>query len=116
VWVSTFYDVKEAAIADAQLGNAATGSQLKAPAPVAVVNTAHLESTSDASSGIVLKCVKENSKLRVKVLSAGYHADWNVQFPKDLRKEGESYVVKEVVESQGGGFYRIVGDIQQLIV
>lgn len=112
----TCYDVKEAAIADAQLGNAATGAQLKAPSPVAVANTTHLESTSDASSGIVLKCVKENSKLRVKVLSAGYHADWNVQFPKDLRKEGDSYIVKEVVESQGGGFYRIVGDIQKLIV
>ncbi len=108
-------DVTDAAIEDAKQGKASTAVNLKAPAPVTVSNSAHLDTTSDTSTGIILKCMKEGSKLRVRVESPGYHSDWNVQFPKDIRKEGERYRVEEIVESAGGGFYRIVGDIQKIV-
>jgi predicted DNA-binding WGR domain protein len=108
------FDVKESAIEDAKQGNAASGNQLKAPAPVAVANTSHLDTTTD-TSGIVLTCIREGGKLRIKVETAGYHRDWNVQFPKDIRQEGAKYVVSEIVESLSGEFYRIVGDIKKLV-
>lgn len=111
----TCYDVQESAIEAAQQGNAATGVNLKAPAAVAVANTTQLDITSDSSTGVLLKCVKEGSKLHIRVFSAGYNSDWNVQFPKDIRKEGTTYWVGEVVESQSGGFYRVVGDIKQFV-
>lgn len=108
-------DVTEQSIEDAKQGNAKQAVAQKAPAAVAVANTSHLDTISDTSTGVLLKCVKENSKLRVKVESAGYHADWNVQFPKDLRQEGVQYIVPELVESASGGFYRVVGDIKKVI-
>jgi hypothetical protein len=45
------------------------------------------------------------------VVTEGYHNDWNVQFPKNLRKENAVYVVSEVRESTESGFYRVFGDI-----
>ncbi len=33
-------------------------------------------------------------------------ADWNVQFPKAIRKDGARYVVEELKTSSGGDFYR----------
>ena len=108
-------DVTDAAIAEAKQGKGSAGVNLKAPAAVTVANSSHLDTTSDTSTGIILKCMKEGSKLRVRVETAGYHSDWNVQFPKDIRKDGERYRVEEIVESAGGGFYRIIGDIQKVI-
>ena len=56
----------------------------------------------------------EGSKLRVRVASAGYRPDWNVQFPRNLREAGARYVVDSVQESAQGGFYRAHGDIRKL--
>jgi hypothetical protein len=53
--------------------------------------------------------------LRVRIVSPGYNPSWNVQFPKDIRKEGDRYWVQEVRESTRGGFYRTYGDIKKLV-
>ena len=51
---------------------------------------------------------------RVRPVGAGFHADWFVQFPKDLRVVGARYVVAELRESSRGGFYRAFGEIKKL--
>lgn len=60
---------------------------------------------------IRLKCVKENGKLRVKIISAGYSSDANCQFPRDIRVENREYSVpkSDVKFSEMGCkfFYRI---------
>jgi hypothetical protein len=67
---------------------------------------------SKSSKGVVVECRKEGSKLRVFPVSDGYHTDWRVQFPRDLRKDGARFVVDELVEATQGGFYRAVGEIR----
>jgi hypothetical protein len=42
---------------------------------------------------IRLRCVKENNKLRVKIISEGYSREANCQFPRDIRQEGREYLV-----------------------
>ena len=58
-----------------------------------------------------LKCVKENNKLRVKIISAGYNSDANCQFPRDIRKEGMDYLVPKsdisLADTRGKFFYRV---------
>ena len=40
---------------------------------------------------IQFKCIKEGSKLRVKIISPGYNQYANCQFPKNIRKNGAVY-------------------------
>lgn len=40
-----------------------------------------------------LQCVKEGSKLRVRIISHGYNHDANCQFPRDIRAPGRQYSV-----------------------
>ena len=75
----------------------------------------HLEIVRDADSGVVLKCDRLQGKLRIRVVSEGYEADFNVQFPRAIREEGASYLVDEVELSNNGSFYRVVGDIRRLL-
>ncbi len=60
---------------------------------------------------VYLECVKENSKLRIKILSTGYYNNLNCQFPKNLRVEGQRYSVPSssitLVKSRNKHFYRI---------
>jgi hypothetical protein len=70
-----------------------------------------LETASANATGVRVQCVKEGSKLRVKPLSDGYHKDWHVQFPKNLREEGAIYIVDEIREAAQTGFYRVFGNI-----
>ena len=49
---------------------------------------------SDLEEKIILKCIKEKNKLRVKIISNGYYNDANCQFPKDIRIEGRYFRVK----------------------
>ena len=61
---------------------------------------------------IKLKCVKEGSKLRVKIISPGYNSRANCQFPKNIRSDGAIYEVPaEDVgfseNAQNKFFYRI---------
>lgn len=66
---------------------------------------------------VLLKCVKEGSKLRVKIISDGYFNDANCQFPKDVRKEGRIFKVKakdvQLAEGKAGKyFYRVKSGIE----
>lgn len=64
---------------------------------------------------VFLKCIKQGSKLRIKVISNGYYHDANCQFPRALREEGRYYSVpKSNVRLSNTGatyFYRISKDI-----
>jgi hypothetical protein len=58
---------------------------------------------------------QEGTRLRIRVVSTGYHRDWQVQFPKGIRKANARYVVTEVREANRGGFYRALGDIRRIV-
>ncbi|BAT53300.1 von Willebrand factor, type A [Nostoc sp. NIES-3756] len=68
---------------------------------------------NDIGSGIELTCVREGGKLRIKILSDGYDANKNVQFPRSIRAEGARYVVEGVELSSDRSFYRVVGKISR---
>lgn len=65
--------------------------------------------------GILVKCVKERGRLRIRVDDSveGYNRDWNIQFPTDLREEGAKYIVQEIIPAVDGGYYRAKGDIEK---
>ena len=70
------------------------------------------ESDINNPDEVILKCVKEGSKLRVKIVTRGYYNDANCQFPKDIRKEGRMYkvnVYNVILASSKAGkyFYRV---------
>ena len=60
---------------------------------------------------IELKCVKDGSKLRVKIISTGYINYANCQFPRDLRIEGRRFKVNtenvKLITQRGRWFYSI---------
>jgi hypothetical protein len=108
-------DASEAAIQAAKEGNVPKAKTITAPKPVAVAQPGQVESTVDVGDGVVVECFKEGTQLRVRVVSSGFHRDWHVQFPKDLRQEGAQYVCDEILESGRGGFYRARGGIRRLV-
>ncbi len=68
--------------------------------------TADLATTDTVGDGVLVQCLKDKSKLRVRVVSDGYNPEWNMRFPRSIREEGTMYVVDEVKESsQGRNFY-----------
>lgn len=73
-----------------------------------------LETTTDTSQGVILECFRQGSHLRVHPLSDGYHRDWMVQFPRDLRRDGDRYWVAELRETKQGHYYRPYGEIKRL--
>ena len=109
-------DASETAIASAQEGNVPDAVSIKLPSNLtAIAASSDIETTSDRSSGVLVKCIKEGNKLRVRAIDAEYNNDWNVQFPKELREENVSYIVDEIRPSSRGGFYRAYGNIKKLI-
>lgn len=109
-------DASEAAIEAAQAGTLPEFRDIKAPAGAAAVAvSSDLETTSDAGSGVVVECVKSGGKLRVRAVSDGYHKEWNVQFPKNIREEGARYVVDELRPAGRSNFYRAFGEIKRLV-
>lgn len=108
-------DASETAIKAAQEGTIPQATIIKAPKGEGAAPTSVLETTADTSVGVIVECFKEGSKLRVRVVSPGYNSQWRVQFPQDIRQEGQRYLVQEVRESANGGFYRAYGDIRKLI-
>ena len=60
---------------------------------------------------IELACVKEGSKLRIKITSPGYLNNANCQFPRDIRVEGNKYRVRaddvSLIMTRGKWFYTI---------
>ncbi|NMG08850.1 WGR domain-containing protein [Brasilonema sp. UFV-L1] len=108
-------DASEAAIKAAHLGELPQTVNIKAPQISGTpVSSLELETTSDTSQGVIVECFQDGSKLRVRVVSPGYHPDWMVQFPKNIREKGVRYLVQEIRESSHGGFYRAYGEIKKL--
>ena len=108
-------DASEKAIQAAQSGSIPKARNIVAPKPVDAVFTATVETTREVGGGVLVECFQDGPQLRVRVLSPGYHSDWHVQFPKDIRQAGSRYVVEGVRESARGGFYRAHGDIRKLV-
>jgi outer membrane protein assembly factor BamB/predicted DNA-binding WGR domain protein len=105
-------DASEAAIQAAQQGKVPEAVKIAAP-QVEEVSATALETTSDASTGVVVECFKEGGKLRVRVVSPGFDKTRHCQFPKGIRQAGARYVVDEVRQARGG-FYRVLGNIKKL--
>ncbi|MBC8083211.1 MAG: WGR domain-containing protein [Hymenobacter sp.] len=104
-------DVSDAAVAQAEQGTAAPARAIKAPSTaVAALESTLLEVAPAAAEGVLLHCVREGGKLRVRVTSAGYQ-DWYVQFPKNLRQEGQRYLAERIEPAAHGNFYRVLGNI-----
>lgn len=108
-------DASEKAIQSAQSGSIPKARSIQAPQPVAAVASTTVETTREVGRGVLVECYPDGVQLRVRVVSPGYHSDWHVQFPKDLRQAGARYVVEAVRESARGGFYRAQGDIRRLV-
>ncbi|MEV0999697.1 PQQ-binding-like beta-propeller repeat protein [Nonomuraea sp. NPDC050202] len=112
-------DASEAAIAAARTGSVPQPVDVKAAAsleavePSVVLETV-LETASEAGDGVVVECVREGERLRVRVVSPGYES-WNVQFPKEIREAGARYLVDGVRSAGRGGFYRAYGEIRRLL-
>ena len=108
-------DASESAIQSAQEGIIPQAVTIQAPKLQAVSSTTELETTTNTQQGVILECFKEGSQLRMRVISPGYHADWKVQFPKNIREAGAQYLVEEVRVSSHGEFYRAYGEIKRLV-
>lgn len=125
-------DASEEAIKAANEGILPEYKDIKAPKSIAVPQFTNLETIANPSEGVLLKCIREGSKLRIKVISSTircfqengefrvevsqeYNPDWNVQFPRNLREEGAIYVVDEIKAAANGGFYRVLGNIRRLV-
>jgi predicted DNA-binding WGR domain protein len=108
-------DASEAAIAAARAGSVPQPVDVKAAASLEVVEpSAVVETVTDAGDGVVVECVKEGERVRVRVVSPGYES-WNVQFPKDIREPGARFLVEGIRSAGRGGFYRAYGDIRRLV-
>jgi hypothetical protein len=108
-------DVTPGAIEAAQQGQIPAPAEILAPKGEGTAVSDVVERVSSPGEGIVVQCVRDRDKLRVRVLSPGYHSDWNVQFPRNVREEGAKYVVSELRESARGQFYRVCGEIKRLV-
>jgi outer membrane protein assembly factor BamB len=107
-------DASETAIADAQVGTVPQATIIKAPQGEGIAPSTTLETTTNSSTGVIVECFREGNKLRIRVVSPDFNPNWKVQFPMDIRQEGQRYWVEEVRESANGGFYRVYGDIKRL--
>lgn len=112
-------DASPAAIEAAQHGTLPTPRDVKSAAAVPTytpaTSTDHLEAVASAApgDGIVIECVQQSGRLRMRVVSDGYEPTWNIQFPRHLRTAGSRFVV-DGLHASAGGFYRIRGDIRRL--
>ncbi len=84
-------------------------------AATAPATAADLETTDSVGTGVLVQCVPEGKKLRARVVSDGYHPDYNIRFPRSIRELGVLYVVDEVIEHPQGGSYIACGKIKRLI-
>jgi Ca-activated chloride channel homolog len=75
-----------------------------------------LEAVDQPDGGVLVECLREGGKLRVRVLSDGYDTTLNVQFPRSIREEGVKYVVDEIELSTDGTFYRANSKIRLLLL
>lgn len=71
------------------------------------------------SEYVLLKCVKDHGKLRIRILTSGYYTYANCQFPKDIRKENRYYKVKKSsvkLVTRTNKWYYKVGDRKSIII
>ncbi|MEV0563189.1 WGR domain-containing protein [Dactylosporangium sp. NPDC050588] len=108
-------DASEEAVRAAEQGVVPEYVDVKAPRMEAVAPSTTVEVATDPSDGIIVECFEEGGRLRIRVVSPGYHQDWQVQFPKGIREAHARYVVPEIREASRGGFYRAHGDIRRLV-
>jgi Ca-activated chloride channel homolog len=66
-------------------------------------------------NGVLVQCLKDKGKLRVRVVSDGYNPDYNMRFPRDIRVEGMLYVVDQVNPVGNGGSYIALGKIKRFV-
>ena len=63
---------------------------------------------------VLLKCIKEGSRLRIRIVNQGYYNEANCQFPKNIRCEGKYYKVNanniELITRTNKWFYKIKKD------
>ena len=111
-------DAGEAAIESAKAGRVPAAKDVKPAAALPTCTPATAAAVATVASvpepGVVLECVPEGGRLRVRVVSAGYDPTWNVQFPRSIRRPGARYVV-DAVHPAAGGFYRVRGEIRRLV-
>lgn len=78
---------------------------------LAVYNLATYNLATYIMDYVLLECVEEGSKLRVKMKSPGYLINSNCQFPRDLRVAGRKFRVPvedvKLVTQRGKYFYSI---------
>lgn len=108
-------DVSDAAFRDAEQGVLPETVSVTAPEIPAAVPGNTVEVTSDAGTGVVVECVLQSGEQGVIVVAPDHVLPLEVQFPKDLWRSGARYVVDDVDEPERGFFYRVRGDIRQLI-
>lgn len=76
-----------------------------------VTRIARMSAARDARSTdkVEIECYAQGSKVRARVISAGYDRSKNCQFPRAIRAVGKKFVVDTVVDA--GSFYRVKGSI-----
>jgi Ca-activated chloride channel homolog len=79
------------------------------------ISLADLETTDTVGDGVLLQCLKDGKKLRIRVVSDGYSPVYNIRFPRSIREEGALYVVDEVEEVASGGSYIAYGKIRRFV-
>lgn len=75
---------------------------------------ADLETTDTVGDGVLVQCLKDGKKLRVRVVSDAYNPDWNMRFPRSIREEGVMYVVDGVKEAANRS-YIALGQIKKFV-
>jgi predicted DNA-binding WGR domain protein len=106
-------DVSEAAITAAQAGTVPKAAVVEAARDLKAASLGDtLESAPASGNGILVECYSEDGRVRVRPKSPGFKPNWHVQFPRNIRTPGTTYVVDGLREASQGGFYRVVGQIR----
>ncbi len=106
-------DVSEAAIAAAQAGTVPKAAVVAAALDLKAAAAGDaLEAAPASATGVLVECYSEDGRVRVRPKSPGFKSGWHVQFPRDIRTPGTTYLVDGLRESGSGGFYRVVGQIR----
>ncbi|MDF3300298.1 WGR domain-containing protein [Streptomyces tropicalis] len=112
-------DATETAVREAEGGRLPETADIKAAGVERVTPAARVATVTAVPAapgdGVVVECVQDGPRTRVRVVTPGYDPSWRVQFPKEIRTAGARYVVAEVHEAARGGFYRARGEIRRLL-
>jgi predicted DNA-binding WGR domain protein len=103
-------DVSEAAIEAARQGTVPKTKVVEQGTGKAASVGDALEAASASADGVLVECYSEGGRVRVRPKSPGFKS-LNVQFPRNIRTAGATYLVDGLRETDGG-FYRVVGQIR----